>query len=154
MRSPTLIRHGFIHRDIKDQNILVCIPEPVRWRNSTDFGLAKSFAQSGMSGVTMAGEAAGTIAYMAPEQLRNFRDVRPQSDIYGLGMTAYSLLSGEIALDLAGKSSVSETVKAIFEEPLVPLAQRAPHLPKVFAKSLIARFIKIRLNGGSQPKPC
>jgi len=32
----------------------------------TDFGLAKSFTQSGMSGVTMAGEMAGTLAYMPP----------------------------------------------------------------------------------------
>jgi serine/threonine-protein kinase len=66
---------------------------------------------------------------MAPEQLRNFRDVKPQSDIYGLGMTAYSLLTGEMALDLAGKSSVAETVKAIFEQPIIPLASRAPHFP-------------------------
>jgi serine/threonine-protein kinase len=122
--------HGFIHRDIKDQNILVCDAETAAPKAKlTDFGLAKNFAQSGMSGVTMAGEAAGTIAYMAPEQLRNFRDVRPQSDIYGLGMTAYSLLTGEMALDLAGKPSVADTVKAIFEQPLIPLARRAPHFP-------------------------
>ena len=82
----------------------------------------------------MAGEAAGTIAYMAPEQLRNFRDVRPQSDIYGIGMTAYSLLTGEMALDLAGKTSVAETVKAIFEQPLIPLAQRAPQLPRALCE--------------------
>lgn len=120
---------GFIHRDIKDQNILVCDAETTPKAKLTDFGLAKNFAQSGMSGVTMAGEAAGTIAYMAPEQLRNFRDVKPQSDIYGIGMTAYSLLTGEMALDLAGKSSVAETVKAIFEQPAIPLARRAPHFP-------------------------
>lgn len=120
---------GFIHRDIKDQNILVCDSETTPKAKLTDFGLAKNFAQSGMSGVTMAGEAAGTIAYMAPEQLRNFRDVKPQSDIYGLGMTAYSLLTGEMALDLAGKSSVAETVKAIFEQPAIALARRAPHFP-------------------------
>ena len=120
---------GFIHRDIKDQNILITGSERDPLAKLTDFGLAKSFAQSGMSGVTMAGEAAGTIAYMPPEQLRNFRDVRPQSDIYAVGMTAYSLLTGEIALDLAGKSSVAETVKAIFEQPSIPLGQRAPYLP-------------------------
>lgn len=126
--------HGFIHRDIKDQNILVSNSSSEPKAKLTDFGLAKSFAQSGMSGVTMAGEAAGTIAYMAPEQLRNFRDVKPQSDIYGLGMTAYSLLSGEMALDLGGKTSVAETVKAIFEQPLIPLAQRAPELPRALCE--------------------
>ena len=125
---------GFIHRDIKDQNILVCDAATTPKAKLTDFGLAKNFAKAGMSGVTMAGEAAGTISYMSPEQLRNFRDVRPQSDIYGVGMTAYSLLTGEIALDLAGKSSVAETVKAIFEQPAIPLAQRAPQFPRALCE--------------------
>ena len=119
---------GFIHRDIKEQNILITGSGSRPIAKLTDFGLAKSFAQSGMSGVTMAGEAAGTIAYMPPEQLRNFRDVRPQADIYAVGMTAYRLLTGELALDLAGKS-IAETVRAIFEEPSIPLAHRAPYLP-------------------------
>lgn len=119
---------GYIHRDIKDQNILVSGSGPNLVAKLTDFGLAKSFTQSGMSGVTMAGETAGTIAYMPPEQLRNFRDVRPQSDIYALGMTAYSLLTGGLALNLARKSSIAETIKAIFDQPPVPLRQRAPHV--------------------------
>ena len=77
----------------------------------------------------MAGEMAGTLAYMPPEQLRNFRDVRPQSDIYAVGMTAYSLLSGTIALDLPKKSSINNTIRAIFEQPTIPLKQRAPNVP-------------------------
>src|SRR6185503_10195666 len=121
---------GYIHRDIKDQNILVSGSGPNLIAKLTDFGLAKSFTQSGMSGVTMAGETAGTIAYMPPEQLKNFRDVRPQSDIYALGMTAYSLLTGELALNLARKSSIAETIKAIFDQPTVPLRERAPHVPR------------------------
>jgi serine/threonine protein kinase len=120
---------GYIHRDFKDQNILVSGRSPHLSAKLTDFGLAKSFAHSGMSGVTMAGEMAGTLAYMSPEQLRNFRDVKPQSDIYAVGMTAYSLLSGSLALDLTNRSSVNDTIRAIFEQPAVPLRQRAPHLP-------------------------
>lgn len=120
---------GYIHRDIKDQNILVSGSAPNFTAKLTDFGLAKSFTQSGMSGVTMAGESAGTISYMPPEQIRNFRDVRPQSDIYAMGMTAYSLLTGALALNLDRTSNVAETIKAIFEQPAIPLNQRAPHLP-------------------------
>jgi len=120
---------GYIHRDFKDQNILVSGHSPNLLAKLTDFGLAKSFTHSGMSGVTMAGEMAGTLAYMPPEQLRNFRDVKPQSDIYAVGMTAYSLLSGSLALDLTNKSSVNDTIRAIFEQSAVPLRQRAPHLP-------------------------
>ena len=120
---------GYIHRDFKDQNILVSGQGQNLVAKLTDFGLAKSFTHSGMSGVTMAGEMAGTLAYMPPEQLRNFRDVRPQSDIYAVGMTAYSLLSGTIALDLPKKSSINNTIRAIFEQPRIPLKQRAPSVP-------------------------
>lgn len=121
---------GYIHRDFKDQNILVSGRSPNLVAKLTDFGLAKSFTHSGMSGVTMAGEMAGTLAYMPPEQLRNFRDVKPQSDIYAVGMTAYSLLTGSLALDLSKNSSVNDTIRAIFEQPAVPLQQRAPQIPR------------------------
>ena len=121
---------GYIHRDFKDQNILVAGGSPNLVAKLTDFGLAKSFSNSGMSGVTMAGEMAGTLAYMPPEQLRNFRDVKPQSDIYAVGMTAYSLLTGSLALDLSKSSSVNDTIRAIFEQPAVPLRQRAPNIPQ------------------------
>lgn len=120
---------GYIHRDFKDQNILVSGHSPNLTAKLTDFGLAKSFTHSGMSGVTMAGEMAGTLAYMSPEQLRNFRDVKPQSDIYAVGMTAYSLLSGSLALELSNKHNVNDTIRAIFEQPAVPLRERAPHVP-------------------------
>ena len=121
---------GYIHRDFKDQNILVAGGSPNLVAKLTDFGLAKSFTHSGMSGVTMAGEMAGTLAYMPPEQLRNFRDVKPQSDIYAVGMTTYSLLTGTLAIDLSKNGSVNETIRAIFEQPAVPLRQRAPHIPQ------------------------
>ena len=121
---------GYIHRDFKDQNILISGHRPNLVAKLTDFGLAKSFTRSGMSGVTMAGEMAGTLAYMPPEQLRNFRDVRPQSDIYAVGMTAYSLLTGTIALDLPKNSGVGNTIRAIFEQPNIPLRQRAAQIPQ------------------------
>lgn len=124
---------GFVHRDIKEQNILVDGTYPKIIAKLTDFGLAKSFKQTGMSGVTMVGDVAGTIAYMPPEQVRDFKEVRPPSDIYAIGMTAYSLLTGKHALDLSPKAGISETVKAIFEKPIVPLVQRQPGIPAQIA---------------------
>jgi hypothetical protein len=125
---------SYIHRDIKDQNILVSGSWPNCTAKLTDFGLAKSFSQSGMSGMTMAGEMAGTVAYMPPEQIRNFRDVQPTSDIYAVGMTAYSLLTAEIALDLGPKASIAETIRAIFDQPNVPLRRRVSDVPEQVAE--------------------
>jgi pSer/pThr/pTyr-binding forkhead associated (FHA) protein len=133
---------GYIHRDIKDQNILVSGAWPNLSAKLTDFGLAKSFTQSGMSGVTVAGEMAGTLAYMSPEQLRNFRDVRPQSDVYAVGMTAYSLLSGRLALNIGRNTSMAETIKAIFEQPTIPLRQQAPHLPEAVCEIIDRALVK------------
>jgi len=127
---------GFVHRDIKEQNILVDGSYPNYIAKLTDFGLSKSYKQTGMSGVTMVGDVAGTIAYMPPEQVRDFKEVRPPSDIYAVGMTAYSLLTGAHALDISPKAGISETVKAIFEKPIVPIANRVPDVPNRVAAVL------------------
>jgi eukaryotic-like serine/threonine-protein kinase len=124
---------GFVHRDIKEQNILVSGNFPRYVAKLTDFGLAKSFKATGMSGVTMVGDVAGTIAYMPPEQVRDFKEVRPPSDIYATGMTAYSLLTGAHALNISPRAGIAETVKAIFEKPIVPVAQRIGEVPPQIA---------------------
>jgi serine/threonine protein kinase len=124
---------GFVHRDIKEQNILIHGEYPRSTAKLTDFGLSKSFKETGMSGVTMVGDVAGTIAYMPPEQVRDFKEVRPPSDIYAVGMTAYSLMTGAHALDIAPKAGIAETVKAIFEKPIIPINARIPTVPREVA---------------------
>lgn len=121
---------GYIHRDIKESNILLSGSAPTYTAKLTDFGLAKSFTQSGMSGITMAGDMAGTFAYMPPEQIKDFRNVKPTSDIYAIGMTAYSLLAGDTALDIGPSGDMAATVRAIFEGQIVPLRQRVPEVPE------------------------
>ncbi len=125
---------GYIHRDIKESNILISGEAPNFTAKLTDFGLAKSFTQAGMSGITMAGDMAGTFAYMPPEQIKDFRNVRPTSDIYAIGMTAYSLLAGDTALDLGPNNDIAGTVRAIFEGQVIPLRDRAPDVPERVAE--------------------
>lgn len=138
---------GFVHRDIKEQNILVEGHYPNYLAKLTDFGLSKSYKQTGMSGVTMVGDVAGTIAYMPPEQVRDFKEVRPPSDIYAVGMTAYSLLTGAHALDISLKAGIAETVKAIFEKPIIPIASRVPEVPirvSAVIETALAKQVELR----------
>ena len=51
-----------------------------------------------------------------------------------MGMTAYSLLTGYVALDLPARAGVAETVKAIFEKPIIPTLQRAPDIPQAIGQ--------------------
>jgi serine/threonine-protein kinase len=127
-------RLGYVHRDIKEQNILVSGEYPKYVAKLTDFGLAKSFKQTGMSGVTMVGDVAGTIVYMPPEQIRNFKEVRPPTDIYAAGMTAYVLLTGTHALDVSLTAGIAEIVKAIFDKPIVPVVIRNQTVPPSVAE--------------------
>src|SRR5438034_2992181 len=77
----------FIHRDVKPENMLLGRRNDVLL---SDFGIA-DIAQSSRYQSTQ--EAAGTAAYMAPEQIQG--KARPASDQYALGIVVYEWLSGD-----------------------------------------------------------
>jgi serine/threonine-protein kinase len=86
---------GFVHRDIKPSNILVEEKGSKKNVRLADFGLARVYQSSQLSGLTMQGEIGGTFAFMAPEQATHFREARPAADQYSAGATLYNLLTGQ-----------------------------------------------------------
>jgi eukaryotic-like serine/threonine-protein kinase len=81
--------HKIIHRDVKPENMLVGRQQEVLL---SDFGLA-TLAQSTSSLNMSAQPTAGTIAYMAPEQIAGHP--RVASDQYALGVVVYEWLCGQ-----------------------------------------------------------
>ncbi|MFN0052623.1 MAG: protein kinase domain-containing protein [Planctomycetales bacterium] len=83
---------GLIHRDVKPANIMFDRGQQ-RWK-LMDFGLAHNLLAS--AGESQAGLLAGTPAYMSPEQAQGTTPAEPRSDVYGLGLTLYEALTGEV----------------------------------------------------------
>jgi hypothetical protein len=88
---------GIIHRDLKPTNILVTLNAGVPHPMVIDFGVAKATQQKLTEKTVFTNYATmiGTPAYMSPEQAEMSRlDVDTRSDIYGLGVLLYELLTG------------------------------------------------------------
>jgi serine/threonine-protein kinase len=83
---------GFIHRDLKPDNIIVLRRPPYPFIKILDFGLAK-LRGSAMSHNTEVGTVLGTPEYMAPEQCRGAA-VDARTDIYAMGVMLYELVTG------------------------------------------------------------
>jgi len=79
---------GIVHRDLKPGNIVLVADQP----KVIDFGIARELAGPNTS------SRAGTIAYMAPEQLTGGL-VAPCVDIWALGVLLYEALSGRMPFD-------------------------------------------------------
>jgi eukaryotic-like serine/threonine-protein kinase len=112
-------QQGILHRDIKPSNLLLDARGTV-W--VTDFGLAKS---EGAEDLTNTGDIVGTLRYMAPERFNGWSD--PRSDVYGLGITLYELLTLRPAFEDSNRSRLVEQV--LHEDP-PRLRKRDPRIPR------------------------
>jgi RNA polymerase sigma factor (sigma-70 family) len=101
-------RHGFVHRDVKPANLLLDGEGNVV---IADFGIAVT--QEELLHETLT--TAGTLAYMAPEQLKAPVRIDARTDVYGLGVVLYESLTGR--RPFAGESLAELRQKILVESP-------------------------------------
>ncbi len=98
-------REGFIHRDLKPDNIFLVTDDDAFFVKVLDFGLAKRIHGLGSAAtvVTDPGTMLGTLHYMSPEQIRG-SSVGPATDIWALAVVAFECATG--ALPFAGRTRI------------------------------------------------
>jgi serine/threonine protein kinase len=87
--------HGVVHRDLKPDNIFVCVGASGRLDDPRvlDFGISKLDDGTGQQ-LTRSGVAMGTPYYMSIEQLSGQRDLDQRVDVYALGVILYESIAG------------------------------------------------------------
>jgi tetratricopeptide (TPR) repeat protein len=94
---------GVVHRDIKPGNVILT-EDAVK---IVDFGLA---TLAGSVQLTQAGALMGTVAYMAPEQLRGHA-ATAQSDVWAVGAMLYEMLAGHPPFQGAYAEAISYAIR-------------------------------------------
>ncbi|MBF0463597.1 MAG: protein kinase [Nitrospirae bacterium] len=139
---------GFIHRDIKPSNILLSCPnqDESPLAKICDYGLAKSFENVGDSFFDITrthGGFAGSLMYMSPELIKNYKYSKPPVDVYAAAVTLYFMLTGKYTVDvpdeiknmpITGESkSQRHPLDIVLEEKPIPILKRRVDIPPVLA---------------------
>jgi eukaryotic-like serine/threonine-protein kinase len=123
-------KQNVVHRDIKPANIM--FNKDTDEMKLTDFGIARLTDTSR----TKTGIVLGTPSFMSPEQLEG-RPLDGRSDLFGLGITLYQLLTGQLPFRA---DSMTRLMQKIATEEHIPLRSLRPELPEM-AEQIVARSL-------------
>jgi len=137
---------GYVHRDIKPHNLLLNDKGELK---ITDLGLTKRKDGDAVSMVTMDGDVLGTPEFMPPEQINSSKDANHLADIYSVGATLYTLISGRPPFD---GDSVYDIVDKVLHAEHLPLGDLCENVPenvlaaiaKALKKDPLERFSNCR----------
>lgn len=122
---------GLIHRDVKLANIFLAEDAAATFAvRVLDFGIAYAEDDEADAHLTGTQDMLGSPAYMAPEQITSARLATPLSDIWGLGVCMYALLSGKFP---HGGENVAALLVRITTQDPIPLREARPDVDERLA---------------------
>ena len=127
---------GIVHRDVKPSNLILDSHD--RRLRLADFGLARA---PHLSGLTRAGSMMGTVAYMAPEQVRSDSGrIDSRTDVYSMGVTLYRTLLDRLPYE--ADTTAAYLNRIIAAQPDDP-GRRGPGLPRDLVTILLKCMEKV-----------
>jgi serine/threonine protein kinase len=105
---------GVVHRDIKPSNVFLALKGGRVRAMVLDFGVCKTDSVD-TEHLTGTGESIGTVAYMAPEQIRGASKVDDRADLYAFGVLVFEMLCGRLPHD--GPSQMAILASKLENDP-------------------------------------
>jgi eukaryotic-like serine/threonine-protein kinase len=135
-------QHGVVHRDLKPDNIFVCIGASGRLDDPRvlDFGISKLDDGENQQ-LTRSGVAMGTPYYMSIEQLSGQRDLDQRVDVYALGVILYEAMAGDPPYMA---DSISALAIRVLTTQAVHLGELRPDLPPGLADVVMKAIARNR----------
>ncbi len=127
---------GLVHRDVKPANIILC-------RRGTTFDVAKLVDFGLVQEIAVAGDGRGiegTPACISPEAVVAPAELGPASDLYGLGATAYFLLTGQPVF--AADDALGVCMQHVRAHPVPPSQRTAEPVPAELEALVLACLAK------------
>jgi serine/threonine protein kinase len=130
-------QHQIIHRNITPHNILIRSSDNLA--KLGDLILAKALEGRLAAQVTGQGELTGDINYMSPERTRGNEPVDHRSDMYSLGATLYTLLTGHPPFE---SRSFADLISKIRKTPALAPRHFQPATPELFERVVMKLLAK------------
>ncbi len=131
---------GIVHRDIKPSNLAIDGADHLK---ILDLGLARATLVENDATTeafaTAADQALGTADFMAPEQAEGAEHIGPAADIYSLGCTFFTLMTGR---PIFGGSNIVEKVMRHRTKRPPSIVELRPEVPREFEELIIQMVAK------------
>jgi serine/threonine-protein kinase len=134
-------REGLVHRDIKPQNVMLCVRggdhDVVK---VLDFGLVKDVTATEIDELSKGIHIGGTPLYMAPERLTSPKQLDARVDVYSVGCVAYYLLAGRPVFEPEDHLDLLDKIVNEVPRPLAEVS--AQELPNELIDLIMACLAK------------
>jgi formylglycine-generating enzyme required for sulfatase activity/tRNA A-37 threonylcarbamoyl transferase component Bud32 len=135
-------QQGLVHRDLKPENVFLSVSrrkDVAFTAKVLDFGIAKLVEDGRQKTGT---QPLGSPLFMAPEQTDRKGRICPATDVWALGLIAFTLLVGKSYWREAEDGSLASLLREICVDPLSPASERAAELGGTLPEGFDAWFAR------------